>query len=317
LLAALPGFAFSCDTGGRAAPSVPSAIAVKPDTVSLVNPVVMLAAGDIAVCGTSGDEATAMIVDSVLKADSVAKINDVVVTMGDNAYPSGPQGDLNTFQRCFAPSWGTSRIMKVIRPSPGNHDLETQGGPSYYAYFGDRAGPAGKGYYSYDIGEWHIISLNSEILDDRSLIPQVRAQEDWLRNDLKSHRKQCMLAYFHRPLFSSGDFHGSSPEVRGLWYILYDGGVDVILNGHEHHYERFLPQTPLGAPDSVKGIVEIISGTGGGDLRGVRSSPVLNSAAHVHGHFGVLELTLGKGAYRHEFIDTDGTIWDRGTSSCH
>ncbi len=285
--------------------------------IALAGAVVAIGAGDIAVCGTRGDEATAAIVDSILVTDSVAKVETVVFTLGDNAYPSGSGGRFNTFLRCFKPSWGDPRIFKVIRPSPGNHDFEEQGGVGYYKYFGDRAGPPGLGYYSYDLGEWHVISLNSEIIDDQVLFQEAAEQEDWLRKDLKDHPRKCTLAYFHQPLFSSGDFHGDAPAVAGLWKILFDEGVDLVLNGHEHHYERFIPQTPLGVPDSVTGIEEIIAGTGGAPLRGIRNPVEPNSAVQIHGYLGVLKLTLGTEEYQHAFLDTEGRVWDRGGRKCH
>lgn len=279
--------------------------------------VVMLAAGDIAVCGTTGDEATAALVEKAIKEDSAAKVETVVATMGDNAYPSGAEGPAYMFERCFTPSWGSKTIMKVLRPSPGNHDFESRGGAGYFSYFGDRAGPAGRGYYSFDLGDWHVVSLNSELAVDPSSGIQARAQEQWLIQDLKDHKKLCTLAYWHEPLFSSGDFHGNTPEIGSLWLILFDAGVDLVLNGHEHHYERFVPQTPTGVPDSVSGIEEIIAGTGGGNLRGVVDPPAPNSATTIHGYWGVLKLTLGPGEYRHAFLDVDGRVWDRGGRKCH
>jgi hypothetical protein len=279
----------------------------------------MIGAGDIAMCGSDGDEATARVVDSVLKVDSAANVPNVVFTTGDNAYPSGSRGTEDFFVRCFSPSWGSRdrSIMKWIRPSPGNHDFEVRNGVGYYRYFGDRAGPAGKGYYSYDFGEWHVIALNSELRENpEGRLSDARAQDDWLRKDLEDHSKPCTLAYFHKPLFSSG-WHGPSPDMVGLWTILYQGGVDLVVNGHEHHYERFMQQTPAGLPDSAKGIEQIIVGTGGADLRGTRRVPASNSVAQIHGYFGVLKLLLGAGEYRHAFLDTEGRIWDQGGRKCH
>ena len=285
--------------------------------VALAGAVVVIAAGDIAMCGTTGDEMTAAIVDSVLRDDSAAKVENAVITMGDNAYPSGREGARNDFVRCFTPSWGSKRIMEFIHPATGNHDFQTVMGPGYYEYFGDRAGPSGKGYYSFDIGKWHAISLNSEILVGPLYDPvQAKAQEDWLRHDLKDHGKPCTLAYWHRPLFSSGT-HGPTPEVQGLWNILYENGVDLVVNGHEHHYERFLPQTPAGIEDSVKGIEQIIAGTGGADLRGLQYPLSPNSTMQITGYFGVLKLTLGDAEYRHAFLDVDGRVWDRSGRKCH
>jgi hypothetical protein len=277
---------------------------------------VMIGAGDIGVCGTNGDEATARIVDSVLKVDSASGLVAAVFTLGDNAYPSGPGGVQNDFQRCFATSWGKPRIMRVIHPSPGNHDYDSGSLAPYFRYFGERAGPPGKGYYSYDVGTWHVISLDSELFFKPANPAEIKPQEDWLRNDLDAHRALCTLAYFHRPLFSSGRY-GATPEVKALWNILYNAGVDLVLNGHEHDYERFLPQSPLGAADSVNGIEQIIAGTGGGELRKMNDPPSANSVSQTHGHFGVLKLTLGAGEYTHAFIDTTGRVWDPGGHKCH
>jgi hypothetical protein len=277
----------------------------------------LIGAGDIAVCGVNGDEATAHIVDSVLTAAAADNEAAEVFTLGDNAYPSGPGGVDNVFSRCFSPSWGSTRIMNVVRPSLGNHDYDSGSADPYFAYFGDRAGSWRKGYYSYEIGGWHLISLNSELFFGPGADPAAAAaQEDWLRQDLANHRVLCTLAYFHRPLFSSGTY-GATEQVKGLWQILYDGGADLILNGHEHHYERFLPQTPEGVADAANGIEEIIAGTGGAELRGLRNPLARNSVTQIHGHFGVLKLMLGSGEYSHTFIDTEGRAWDPVAGKCH
>ena len=308
----LAGVAIACSRDDRPTPPPGGA---SPQEVALVGAPVVIGAGDIAVCGTRWDEATARLVDSVLTADT-AKIVNVVFTAGDNAYPSGSGGYTNYFPRCFTPSWGTKKIMDLIRPSPGNHDYDTGSGAPYFAYFADRAGPPGKGYYSYDVGDWHVISLNSELYFSRSTPAEAKEQEDWLREDLGTHGNACMLAYFHRPLFSSGD-HGGTREMLALWNILFDAGVDLIVNGHDHHYERFLAQTPAAVADSAKGIVEIIVGTGGADLRRVLEPLAPNSAAQVRGHYGILKLTLGTEEYRHAFLDTNGRVWDSGGGRCH
>ncbi|HYS69954.1 MAG TPA: hypothetical protein VEM14_06905, partial [Gemmatimonadaceae bacterium] len=130
------------------------------------------------------------------------------------------------------------------------------------------------------------------------------------------HPMLCTFAYFHRPLFSSGTY-GPTPESKGLWRILYENRVDLVLNGHEHHYERFLPQIPSGVVDSTRGIEEIIAGTGGGELRMLRYPLAENSVFQIHGHFGVLKLILGSGEYSHAFIDTNGRVWDPGARKCH
>lgn len=281
--------------------------------VALSGASILIGAGDIGVCGSRGDEQTAMMVDSVLTADSVARVESVVFTLGDNAYPAGLDRD---FVRCFTPSWGDPKksLMKLIRPSIGNHDYQSRRGEAYYRYFGSRAGPIFKGYYSYELGSWHVVVLNSEIVTQDQA--ERKQQEAWLKNDLAAHRNLCTLAYFHRPLFSSGA-HGASPSMRGLWEIMSAGGVDLVLNGHEHHYERFLPQTPYGVVDTVKGITEIIAGTGGGPLTGIRSRVAANSAIQIQGHWGVLILTLGGEEYRSSFLEIGGIVWDPSAGKCH
>jgi hypothetical protein len=304
--------------GLRETPPPPDA---KPEQIAMTGAVVLIGAGDIADCGNQGDERTAHLVDSVLKANADAKLETAVFALGDIAYPAATDRQL---RRCFGSSWGDTakRIMKVIRPAIGNHDYQVERGAPYYRYFGSKAGSPGKGYYSYDIGDWHVAVLNSDLAVDGSPAER-KEQEDWLRKDLSDHKKLCTLSYFHFPLFTSS-FRSGIPEVRPLWTILYENNVELVLNGHDHHYERFLPQTPSGEPDSVRGIEQIIVGTGGAYLRGLRSRFGIrahpagpNSVVHIEGHFGVLKLTLGKDEYRTAFMTTDGRVWDRGGRKCH
>jgi Calcineurin-like phosphoesterase len=296
-------------------PTPPPATATA-EQVALSGASVVVGAGDIASCSSTGDEATALIVDSLLKADSVAHVTDAVFTLGDNAYPSGSARD---FARCFTPTWGDSakRIMKKIHPAPGNHEHETAHAAPYYLYFGARAGDSTKGYYSYDVGTWHVIVLNSSIVVDAGF-PQaaVTAQEEWLRKDLTDHRRPCTMAYWHHPRFSSG-WHGGENRLMPIWTILYDANVDVVLNGHDHDYERFAPLTPAGVLDTLRGITEFVVGTGGGDLRGFRATPSPLSRVRVEGYFGVLKLTLGAAEYQHAFFDVSGRHWDVGGGTCH
>lgn len=281
---------------------------------------VMIGVGDIATCSNSGDEATALLVDGVLLANAAANVETVVFTLGDHAYPEGSDEYLS---RCFTPSWGDSAklIMKAIRPSVGNHDYMVERGAPYYRYFGTRAGEAGKGYYSYDVGDWHVVVLNSELAIEGT-VAERRVQDEWLRADLQGNRKLCTMAYFHHPLFSSSWRRGDRAMER-LWAIMYASNVDLVLSGHDHHYERFSPQTPAGTPDSIKGIEQILVGTGGATLRGFKSrfgirsrSPARNSRVQIQGHFGVLILTLGTAEYRSAFLDTDGRVWDRHGRKC-
>jgi hypothetical protein len=310
---ALSALVLACSRDEPATPVPPGAAE---EELVLAGAPIMIGAGDIAVCGTTADEATGRIVDSLLTTIGAAFVQRFVFTLGDNAYPSGSGGVNDYFRRCFSPSWGATRIMNLIRPAPGNHDYDSGSGAPYFKYFGDRAGQAGKGYYSYDAGNWHVISLNSELYFARGSPAEAREQEAWLRRDLSEHRNLCTLAYFHRPLFSSG-VHGGTPEMLPLWRILSDGGVDLILGGHDHHYERFLPQTPAGVADSANGIAQFIVGTGGARLRGERARLAPNSALRIRGRYGVLKLTLGDGEYRHAFVDTDGRVWDSGGGRCH
>jgi hypothetical protein len=181
----------------------------------------------------------------------------------------------------------------------------------YFDYFGELAGTPGEGYYSYDLGDWHIIALNSII--------QVSAgspQEQWLRSDLAAHPAVCTLAYWHYPLFSSGIVHGGDPSMRPLWQALYDYGADVVLTGHEHNYERFAPQDPQGNADPVRGIREFVVGSGGRSHYGF-GAPVPNSEARNGDTYGLLKLTLHLTSYSWEFIPEPGkTFTDSGNAPC-
>jgi acid phosphatase type 7 len=287
------------------------------EEVALAGASVLLGSGDIATCDDRNDDLTGAIIDSILRADTAAGVRHAVFTTGDNAYPVGSARD---FRECFGGStWGdTSKlVIKSIRPSLGNHDAGTNGGEFYYAYFGARAGDRFKGYYAYELGEWRAIVLNSEMpVSSRYSVADQREQEAWLRKTLQDDStRKCTLAYMHRPLFSSGG-HGQAAEVRRLWEIMYEHNVDLVLAGHDHHYERFAAQTPSGGLDTARGIPQILVGTGGAPLRGLRS-PAANSVSRIQGHFGIVKLTLGAGEYRHAFIEPNGTIWDRGGGKCH
>jgi hypothetical protein len=259
---------------------------------------VLLAAGDIASCSSSGDAATATLLDG---------LTGTIATLGDNAYPDGTAAD---FSNCYNPTWGRHKAR--TRPSPGNHDYHTSGAPAYYAYFGASAGPSGRGYYSYDLGDWHIVSLNSN-----ASMSSGSAQEQWLRADLAASTKRCTLAYWHHPRFSSGTSHGNFNAAQPIWQALYDLNADLVLSGHEHNYERFAPQTPTGAADATRGIREFVVGTGGASHysghTAIPNSQVFNGAT-----FGVLKLTLGASSYSWQFVPVTGqTFTDGGTGSCH
>ena len=313
LLLTLLGLTLTCAPAVQLTPPPAEA---STEEIKISGAAVLVGTGDIGECSTRGAISTAKLLDSVLRSDSAAKIHDEAFTLGDNAYPGG---SIRDFAMCFASTWGDSSkalIMKNIRPAVGNHEYLTGGAAAYFQFFGSRAGPPNKGYYSYDVGEWHAIVLNSEIVVNVSFNEADRkAQMDWLAEDLKTNTKLCTVAYWHNPRFSSG-WHGSDPRFTAIWQLLYDANVDLVLGGHDHHYERFLPQTPQGTPDSTRGITEIVVGTGGGDLRGLRGIAP-HSAYRVQGHYGVLKLTLGANAYASAFLGVDGTIWDRTSGKCH
>jgi Calcineurin-like phosphoesterase len=268
--------------------------------------VVLLAAGDIAECDHEGDEATARIVTEYPEA--------AIATLGDNAYPDGSSED---FQECYDPTWG--QFKDRTRPAAGNHDHETKDAQGYWDYFGDRGGPFDKYYYSYDLGSWHVVVLNSDcwrVDGCESDDPQA----EWLRSDLERHESFCTLALWHRPPFSSGRYGDSKDtgRVRPLWRILNDEGADVLLTGHEHSYERFAPMDADGKRDDARGVRLFVVGTGGGNLRRFENDPLATTEARQDHTWGVLKLDLKPRGYTWEFLPVEGsTFSDSGTGTCH
>lgn len=265
---------------------------------------VLVGAGDIASCDDlSGAEATAKLID---------KIPGTVIAVGDLAYPDGSE---EQFANCYGPTWG--RFKDRTRPAPGNHEYHSDGASGYVRYWGDAAGDAKKAYYSYDLGKWHILSLNSECTQVGGCGKESE-QGKWLQQDLAKHPTACTLAYFHRPLFSSGLAHGRHPELKPLWEILYQGGADVIINGHDHDYERFAPQDPEGKADPQHGIREFVVGTGGKNSHRIIGLAQSNSEARQADTYGVLKVTLHANSYDWEFIPEAGKKFtDAGTGRCH
>jgi hypothetical protein len=262
---------------------------------------VVIAAGDIASCGSPGDEQTAALLTT---------ISGDVLTLGDNVYESGT---LNEFNNCYNPTWGQFKARTY--PSVGNHEYKTSGAAGYFSYFGAAAGDPQKGNYSYDVGTWHIVVINSncsEIGGCDINSPQVT----WLNADLAAHPALCTLAYWHQPLFSSG-LHGNDGAVKPIWQALYNAGVELVLNGHDHDYERFAPQDPNGVADAIQGIREFVVGTGGKDLRSI-GTPITNSEVQNDSTWGVLKLTLHSNGYDWKFIPVAGeTFTDSGSGICH
>jgi Calcineurin-like phosphoesterase len=262
---------------------------------------VLVGAGDIADCASPGDEATAAL---------VAELPDAtVVTTGDNVYPSGTEQD---FAECYEPTWGAHK--ERTRPTPGNHEYRTADAAGYFAYFGAAAGKAGEGYYSYDLGGWHLIALNSNCSAVGGCGPS-SPQGQWLREDLAAHPGDCTLAYWHHPRFSSGS-HGNVKAVRPLWQALYAAGADVVLSGHDHVYESFEPQDPDGIADD-SGIRQFTIGTGGAE-RDVFEVVQANSRVRTTGTPGVFTMTLRDTGYDWEFLPAEGAggFTDSGSAEC-
>ncbi len=232
-----------------------------------------------------------------------------VLALGDEQYENGA---LAKYEVSYATSWG--RVLRITRPAPGNHEYETSGAPGYFAYFGRAAGPSGRGYYSFNLGGWHIVSLNSNC----SAIGGCQAgspEERWLRRDLAHARTRCTLAYWHHPRFSSGP-DGNQTQVAGLWSALYSAGADVVLSGHDHDYERFAPLNAGGAVDRAHGIREFVVGTGGRSHDPI-ASPERASRVHDSSTFGILKLTLRPTGYDWRFIPALGSFTDDGSGRCH
>lgn len=272
-----------------------SAEAIPVERASVAAPdVVFAGAGDIVMCGSDGAERTARLLD---------RLPDYVFTLGDNVYPSSTTDHL---ARCYEPTWGRHRARTYA--TPGNHDWEVQAGAPYFAYFGVGAGPPGAGYYSFDIGGWHVLSLNSNIAADAAS-PQYR----WARDDL-AQSGACTLAMWHHPVFSSGSY-GNDPRMKEMWRLLDDAGVDVVLTGHEHSYERFAPQDADGRPDPL-GMRQFVVGTGGADRRPFAAIQA-NSEARSADSWGVLKLLLRSSRYEWEFLPAEGSSFaDQGASEC-
>lgn len=265
---------------------------------------VLVGAGDIASCDDlAGAEATAKLIDG---------IPGTVFAAGDLAYPDGSD---EQFAKCYGPTWG--RFKDRTRPAPGNHEYHSDGASGYSRYFGAAAGDPKKAYYSYDLGAWHIIALNSEC-GDVGGCDASSPQGVWLRQDLAQHNATCTLAYFHKPLFSSGEKHGNDPQMKPIWDALYAANADVVIGGHDHDYERFAPQDPDGKPDAKRGIREFVVGSGGKNSHRTFGPPKPNSEVRNADTFGVLKLTLHASGYDWEFVPQAGkSFHDSGSGSCH
>lgn len=266
-------------------------------------PITVVAAGDLSAPTEALQESMVKLVES--------RSPTAVLLLGDNQYP---KGELALYQSRFEPTWG--RLKAITHPVPGNHDYATPGAAGYFEYFGARAGVPDAGYYSVEVGPWHVVALNS---NDGAcgVVPcgEGSAQLEWLKADLAKSKAKCTLAYWHHPRFNSGA-HKSNPAMGPFWNVLHDAGVDVVLNGHDHIYERFAPQNPAGEPDEA-GITQFTVGTGGISHYRIESEAP-NSRVRDADTFGVLELELGEQDYAWRFVPlAPGTLKDEGRATCH
>jgi hypothetical protein len=252
-------------------------------------------AGDIADCTLSAVTATAKLLDS---------IPGTVFTLGDNVYPSGTA---DAFANCYGPNWG--RHLRRTWPVPGNHDYDIPGGGPYFDYFGDAAGSRGAGYYAFDAGNWRVLALNTSIP-----IGAGSVQHAWVQFELASNTAACTLVLMHHPLFSSSQ-HGPQSFVKDVWKLFYQYGVELVLAGHDHSYERFAPQDPDGRADPARGVRAFVVGTGGGaSYAFTRFLPNSEAQAAVH---GVLKLVLQSTSYSWQFVSIPGESFsDNGTGTC-
>lgn len=262
------------------------------------NAIVFVGAGDIADCSRSQDEATAKLLDN---------IPGTVYTVGDNAYPNGT---LSEYNNCYGPTWGRHKARTL--PAIGDNEYNTGSATGYFTYYGATAGDPTKGYYSYDLGSWHIIVLNSNCSNIGGCSSS-SPQGQWLQADLAANPRACTLAIFHEPLFSSS---GGDIDMRDFWAPLYAAGADIVLNGHRHNYERFALQNPDGAADPARGIREFVVGTGGSSLSSFGQQPA-NSQVRNNNTNGVLKFTLHPTSYDWQFIPIAGqTFTDSGSAQC-
>jgi acid phosphatase type 7 len=269
---------------------------------------IVAAAGDIA---CPSDLPTPSACQQQATSDLLMTPLSAVLPLGDLQYE---QGRLENFRRSYDPTWG--RVKSITHPVPGDHDYGSSVDASgYFTYFGRLAGPPGKGYYSFNLGSWHIVALNG-ICENVGGCGQGSVQERWLAHDLAATPTKCVLAYWHQPRFSSGR-ERNHPIYDAFWRDLYAAGAEMVLNGDEHHYERFDPQRPDARLDTMQGIRELIVGTGGKNHEPFGNTAA-NSAVRDSDTFGVLMITLHGDGYDWRFVPVAGrTFSDRGRGTCH
>lgn len=251
----------------------------------------LLATGDIASCGVDADDRV---------AELAGELPGTIALLGDLVYDTGTSAN---YRNCFDPAWGPLRSR--IRPAVGNHDYVGDSTADYFAYFGPPAGEPGRGWYTYDLGAWHVIVLNSNCEEVGGCGPG-SPQFAWLAGELNAHPSDCLLAYWHHPRWSSGR-HGSQRQVQPFWGALVGAGVDVVLNGHDHDYERI----------TVDGVQQFVVGTGGRSLYRFESSPLAGTVVRHDDSYGLLYLSLGDGTYDWEFVPLGSTDFaDAGSGTC-
>jgi len=284
-------------------PAPPLPANITPASTPADGGVYLVGAGDIGECGLNGADLTANLLAEFPGA--------TFFTAGDNSYQTGTP---RQYQNCFNPTWG--RFKDRIHPAPGNHDWVTPGAQGYFGYFGAAAGEPGQSWYSFDLNGWHIVVLDS----DCNMVNGCQAgspQEKWLKADLAAHPALCSLAIWHHPLFSSG-YHGNEAMTQDFWKDLYAAGAEMVINGHDHDYERFDLQDPNGSPDPARGIREFVVGTGGALLVDLPGKPAANSQRFITGVYGVLALTLYPDHYAWDFVPQAGYKQsDAGSGECH
>jgi beta-glucanase (GH16 family) len=289
------------DQDGEPAPA-PEPTPTPEPTPSGSDPVVAVA-GDVA-AGNDGSRRTAPILEQLGM--------DAVLMAGDGAYPDGSAAD---YARYYEPTWGPFKALTY--PVPGNHEYHVADAAGYFDYFGERAGERSKGWYSFDLGAWHLIALNSSRGCSPVPCRPGSEQYEWLRADLAAHPNRCTLAFWHHPRWSQGNYQPGTAAVAPLWDLLYDEGADLVFSGHDHDYQRFAPLDKSGAPDLGRGIRSFVVGTGGAVMYAV-DPPGGTLEASQSGTLGVLAVTLRDGGYDWEFVPESGkTYTDAGGGTCH
>ncbi|MBV8691631.1 MAG: metallophosphoesterase [Actinobacteria bacterium] len=263
------------------------------------------AAGDIACSptdnGFNGGAGSTYVCNEANTAKLLDAIQpDAVLALGDLQYENGAA---DAFAASYGSTWG--RWKDKTHPAVGNHEFNTRGGAGYFAYWGSGVGAPGKGWYSFDVGAWHLIALNSNCSIVGCGVDSEQGR--WLAADLAAHPAQCTLAYWHHPRYSSG-LHGDNPGVEPFWQLLSAAHADLVLVGHDHDYERYAVQ---------RGIRQFTVGTGGRNLYVFQAQPEANSEVRNSVTFGVLQLTLHPASYDWKFVPIAGqTFTDSGTQNC-